>query len=315
MGRNITADNTPLLKNAEQNIGNSAIVAPQPYSFPVLVTDFNPGTVIPQPTPGITPRLIDLSGGSAVGQSTSIIMTASRILQGAQNPYPGFAGPITGVIEFGSGGRSTKVEFDVPVGPYAGSLAKASSAIEPQDGGIIITVPTSVLRVYARYDNLLVANMLGTVPMSVAQSHSQNVLGPGGPLLNDPTDYSKGFIPAEPVLVKAMAAYFTRHFSRAYRTVWCYIGGQPISLLSPVHAFALPAFAQTVQVFRTPKTAQLDITLQSNTQFTREFTIPGGSLSPVVELTGQETIINIGSPNNLPANKITTLAFSCEVGV
>ena len=90
----------------------------------------------------------------------SIVFTAARVV-GASNPNPGYAGPITGLVEFGNGGRFTRVEFDVPLGPYLGTFQGAAVASEPQDGGVIVTVPTGVLRAYARYDNLLVQPILG----------------------------------------------------------------------------------------------------------------------------------------------------------
>ena len=178
MGRDVTSDSTPLLKNADQNIGNSTILYPQAGTVGVVIPTTNP------------PRLLNLTGGSAVGQTVSVVMTVSRILQGNDNPNPGFPGPITGIIEFGNGGRFTKIEFDLTVGPFAGSINEASSAVEPQDGVTIVTVPTGVLRVYARYDNLLLAPLIGTNPPI---SHAQltrdllpfpglPIVGPGGPL-------------------------------------------------------------------------------------------------------------------------------------
>src|SRR5271157_1896161 len=144
-----------LLDNAEQNIGNSVVLQPQVGPGGPLVPSL---TTIPETNPA---RILDLSGPSEKGQTTTVVMTAARIL-GAANPNPGLPGPITGIIEFGNGGRFSRIEFDIPIGPFAGSLTMASSAVEPQDGCAIVTVPTSVLRAYARYDNLLIAPVLGT---------------------------------------------------------------------------------------------------------------------------------------------------------
>lgn len=74
---------------ADQNIGNGVIVRPQ----------LTGATVIPQTNPD---RVLMLSGPSGSGQTTSVAITASRIV-GAENPNPGYPGPITAVVEFGKG--------------------------------------------------------------------------------------------------------------------------------------------------------------------------------------------------------------------
>ena len=213
MGRSTDADKKPLLEDADQNIGNSATIYPQSGDV---------GTVTPQI---LRDRILNLQAGSAAGQTTSIVMTASRIV-GSDNPTPGFPGPITGVIEYGNGGRSTRLEFDIPVGPFAGSINQASNAVEPQDGAVIVTVPTGVVRAYARYDNLLLAPLIGSdPPISHAQLSGVPVIGPGGPLLcaNSSPPPVNITVPAEPVLVKAMASYFSKAHSKVYKTLNCYI--------------------------------------------------------------------------------------------
>ena len=140
MGRSAATGTTPILEAADQNIGNSAVLTPQEGSA---------GTVIPQSTTTTSyVRLLELTGGSSRGQTVSIVFTASRVLRGAQNPNPGFAGPVTGILEYGNGGRDTRAEFDVPVGPFAGSINEATSAVQPQDGIVTITVPTGVVRAF-----------------------------------------------------------------------------------------------------------------------------------------------------------------------
>jgi len=290
MGRDTTADATPLLKNAEQNIGNSVTLLPQS----------GPATVTPQTTPGVGPRLIQLAGGSAAGQTTSVVLTASRIL--GVSP-PGTGGPVTAILEFGNGGRSTRAEIDIPMGPYvAGSIiAGVSSAQEPQDGGIIITVPTGVLRIYARYDNQFIQPILGTnPPQSIAQVLGVPFLGPSG------------VIPSEPVLVKAMTAYFTRHFSRAYRTQYCYRGplaSIPVQL--PPNRFTIPAFAQFVKTLRSPITALTVNIYDSFGNHLDQVAVPAGE-SPDIELTGTAHSVEIV---NTLANAVSFLALSYEIGL
>jgi hypothetical protein len=300
MGRNTIADSTPLLKDAEQNIGNSDTVLPQPGSS---------GTVIPQSNPL---RIVNLrGGGSAAGQTTSVIMVASRILRGATNPNPGLPGPITGVVEFGNGGQATRAEFDVPVGPFVGDFNQAASALEPQDGGTIITVPTGVLRVFARYDNLLISPVLNTTPpVSLAQLLGVPFLGPGGPS-GAPVP-----IPPEPLLVRSMAAYFTRSRSKAYKTNYLYVANlsAPTAInLNTRRYFCLPAFAKTVKVLRTPVSAALDIVLSDGIHTVDQIAVAGGTTCPEIDLVGQERIIGLQSP--LLADNYIMLALACEVGI
>ena len=256
-------------------------------------------------------------------------MTASRILQGSDNPNPGFAGPITGIIEFGNGGRFTKIEFDLTVGPFAGSINHATPALEPQDGVVIVTVPTGVLRVYARYDNLLIAPLIGSnPPISHAQQSGVPIIGPGGPLLvtNPSAPPANITIPPEPVLVKAMVAYFTKTRSKVYKTLNCYlseetttpslitIGTPPVSdiALFPNYAFwALPPFTRNVTIQRFPNTTVgIDVLLHDGIRPTDYLTIPGGSGAPTIDVIGNQSLIGIKS-----AGQVNMLKLVCEVGI
>ena len=316
MGRDLTADKTPLLMNAEQNIGNSEIVNPQAG---------NAGVVIPQTNPQ---RIIMLTGGSAVGQTVSIVMGASRIV-GSANPYPGFAGPITGMVEYGNGGRSTRVEFDVPVGPFAGSIDQATSAIEPQDGLTTVTVPTGVIRAYARYDNLLVAPLLGS-GISLAESEGVPVIGPGGPVTvtntkqPQPPKPTTIVIPPEPVQVKAMAAYFTKPHSKVYKTINCYLSEevanpQGVQVRSGAisggfadYAFyALPAFTRSVKVLRFPDSAGMVVLLHDGVRPVDYVTITGGTNPDAIKVIGNENIIGLSSGQGT----VTMLKLVCEIGI
>jgi hypothetical protein len=329
MGIDKTADKTPLLMNAEQNIGNSTILFPQPGSV---------GTVVPQTNPE---RLLNLSGGSAVGQTVTVVMTASRIVRGSNNPNPGFPGPITGIIEYGNGGRFTRIEFDVPVGPFAGPFTEALPSIEPQDGAIFVTVPTGVLRVYARYDNLLLAPLLGTnlplYPQPMSQVEFTNfinhsaipVIGPGGPLLVASSG-STITVPPEPVLIKAMVSYFTKTRSRVYKTLNCYLSTEttpPVSIQIgtptavtpagyPGYAFyALPAYTKKVKVLRFPNTtgaASLDVLLHDGVRPVDYFHIVDPPASPAeFDIVGNESIIGINSLGN----SFNMLKLVCEIGI
>ena len=305
MNRNQVFAGKHLLDDAEQNIGNSIILQPQ--------VGFGPNqlyaTIIPQTNPA---RLLQLSGGSESGQMTTVVVTAARILQGPDNPTPGIPGPITGIIEFGNGGRFTRVEFDVPVGPFAGDLIKASAAIEPQDSGAIITVPTGVLRVYARYDNVLIQPTLDNNNLPLATVVTPGVLayGPGGPY----QPIAANLRPAEPVLVKAMTAYYSRHYSRAYKTLYCYAGSNSaaIAITNAQAIYCLPAHTKSLKILRQPITSALDVNIWNGYQTVDQVAIPSGS-APIIPIIGGENTISIGS--HTVNDKITLLALACEVGV
>lgn len=311
---------THLLDNAEQNVGNSAIINPQVGPNGPATGS---GTTIPISNP---PRVLQLSGPSSKGQTTSIVMTASRLV-GAQNPNPGYPGPITGIIEFGNGGRSTKVEFDIPVGPFIGNVQAAAPASEPQDGGVIVTVPTGVLRAYARHDNLLISPTLNT-PNNPPLATLQGVqfIGPGGPI-SLPVAPPNNFIGAEPVLVKAMAAYFSRHTSTAYKTLYLYQGflAPPyVSVLvsqvpapaaiQPVY-YCLPAFARSVKILRLPLTAALTCRLNNGIYDTDEYAIPAAASAPIIPILGNENVISLASATNGAGDRVTFLAIVCEIGI
>jgi hypothetical protein len=328
IGRN-SRESAHLLDNAEQNIGNSINLLPEVGPLGPLVPSF---TIIPQANPA---RLLALSGPSDKGQTTTIVMTASRVI-GAANPNPGLPGPITGIIEYGSGGRFTRIEFDIPVGPFFGAINQASAAVEPQDGCAIVTVPTSVLRAYARYDNLLIAPVLGTVGgQTLAQLQGltdPNLMGPGGPVLVTnvlpPPAPSTIIVPSEPVAVKAMAAYFTKPRSKVYKTINCYIsnetgGGPAVSVSAPGtvggygnYAFyTLPTGTRAVRVLRFPTSAVLNVLIHDNVRPVDYFILPhtANSNAPSFDIVGDQSIIGLNSAT--PGDTVVMLKLVCEIGI
>ena len=306
MGRQLHDSKHLLDTDADQNIGNSVLLQPQQGAAATTIPNTNPD------------RILQLSGPSKVAQMTSIVFTASRVV-GASNPNPGYAGPITGILEFGNGGRFTRVEFDVPLGPFLGTLQGAAASSEPQDGGVIVTVPTGVLRAYARYDNLLIQPILNLPTQSMAQNLGVPFVGPGGPIL--PPAPPAQIAPAEPVLVKAMAAYYTRRSAKAYKTQYCYVGspgtlpqnmpGGGVPGLSP-GVYCIPAFARSVKLLRIPFTASLTIGLFDGIHQLDQTVIPSGP-SPTIDLVGTETVIQVQSTTL--ADNVVMLALCYEIGI
>ena len=303
---------------AEQNIGNSFLLQPQAGSG---------GTIVPQSSATQSyERILQLSGPSKSAQTTSVVFTACRVAPGPSNPNPGYAGPVTGILEFGNGGRFTRVEFDVPVGPYLGNFDGSLTSTEPQDGGTVITVPSGVLRADARYDNLLVQALLGP-PRSTAQALGVAFVGPGGPV--SPPGAAA---PAEPVLVKAMAAFFTRHWAKLYKTQYCYVGapGVPAQALltqsTPlglnVATYCVPPFAKSVKVLRNPVSAAMVVELYdgvfttlnppTNNNGVDEVAVPAGA-SPTIDIVGNETVVRVSSAT--ANDKVKFLALVYEIGL
>jgi hypothetical protein len=280
----------------------------------------------PRPT-----RNLMLSGPSRTAQTTSVVFTCARLTGYASNPSPGYAGPVTGIVEFGNGGRSTRVEFDVPVGPFIGVFQGAASNTEPQDGGVVVTVPTGVLRAYARYDNRLVQPVVGTVPpLSMAEILGVPLAGPGGPVKAPAPGPSVA--PAEPVLVKAMAAYYTRHWARLYKTQYCYVGYPGVAaqevpqvkVVSPTVTLApglycIPAFAKSVRVLRSPPVAVTVELFDGLYNGNPASVAPLDTISvaanttPEIPIVGTETVIRVSSTAS--TDKVFLLALCYEIGL
>ena len=288
--------------NADQNIGNSTILQPQAGTV---------GTTIPQTNPA---RLLQLTGPSKTGQTTSIVFTASRIV-GSDNPNPGLPGPITGIVEFGNGARFTRAEFDVPLGPYLGVFSRATVASEPQDGGVVITVPTGVLRAYVRYDNLLVQPLLGSPTTNLATELGVSFIGPGGP---------RNFLnaPAEPVLAKSMAAFYTRHYSKLYKTNYLYVGDNGVApqVIPPATLVCIPPFARTVKILRYNTTTgtmpSMTLKLWDGINVSEQIVVAAGS-SPAIEISGNESVIEVYSTTagGMNPDAFTFVALCYEIGL
>jgi hypothetical protein len=312
-----------LLDDADNNIGNGTILQPQflPLAGPPYVKQPNQTRA----------RLLNLTASSRYGQSITVVMTAARVLLPGQALTQTHVGPITGIIEFGNGSQFTKVEFDIPVGPFQGSeYFGLNTAYEFQDGGIAIQVPTGTLRVFARYDNALVtpiqelnSPVFGEPPYPIPAGS-----GPfaPNPVLNDPL----GPFPTRtcvPVLVKAFADYFGRIFSRLQKTLYLYIsdpstGGRVT--FGPV-SYAIPPFARAVRVVRDPQTAAMTLSLDDGmafpntagalnfTRFIEAHAIPSGP-APLIPIEGYHRTISVGSATNGVGDRINGVKLVFDIG-
>jgi hypothetical protein len=156
----------------------------------------------------------------------------------------------------------------------------------------------------------------------LAQIAGADFIGPGGPV-SFPVPAPNNFAYAEPVLAKAMAAYFSRHTSQVYKTLYLYVGAlggmgkmavPVISGAGPV-SYCLPAFARSVKVLRWPLTAALNCQLNDGINDVDQFAVVSGASAPIVPVIGHEIVINIQSASALPADNVIFLALVCEIGI
>jgi hypothetical protein len=285
-----------LLDDNENNVGNATVVEPQILPAGQVIT------AVKQAAP---PRLLNLTSESKTGQSVTVVMTASRIT--AQR---GFVGPLTGVIEFGNGTQSTKIEFDIPVGPYVGDLFSVQQGTQPEDSGAVIQVPTGIVRAYARYDDAYITPEIGGFAFGTPGSSAFPAATALGP------NYSAVLQVAAPCNVKAFASYFGRHHSKLYKTLYLFNGGAAPVLFTEAAGpslyvpYSIPPFAKSIQVVRNPVTAAMNLILTD--QFYPEtFAIPSGPC-PVIPITGnQNTFMLISAA---PADTVQRVKVIFEIG-
>ena len=311
-----------LLDDGENNVGNATTVMPQVLPAGQVLT------TVKQSNP---PRVLNLTAESKTGQSMTLVMTASRIAN-----HNGVAGPITGIVEFGNGTQSTKVEFDVPFGPFVGGIDGVAPGTQPEDGGAIVQVPTGVLRAYARYDNAYITPNLegyafgengsgsfplpaGAGPFAPGNSVPPNLVDPG----------------STAAYVKAFANYYGRVHSKLYKTLYLYNGNNgrvnapvvapvPVSFGTPIlgvdvsTTYAIPPFAKSVQVFRAPYTASMIMLLSDLVSISGSGLggyIPiGPGQSPIIPIVGNQTVIGLSSASNGGGDKVTAVSLVFEIG-
>ena len=302
-----------LLDDGENNVGNATALMPQILPAGQVLT------TVKQSNP---PRLLNLTAESNTGQSMTLVMTASR-----QANHQGVAGPITGIIEFGNGTQSTKVEFDVPFGPFVGDIDGVAPGTQPEDGGAVVQIPTGVLRAYARYDNAYITPDLQGFAFGEAGSGSfplppgAGPFAPGNSVPPNPTDPG-----STPATVKAFANYYGRVHSKLYKTLYLYNGnvavpvtfGTPIVGVNVQQTFAIPPFAKSVQVIRTPYTASMimllsDLVSISGSGLGGYVPIPSGP-SPTIPIVGNQTVIGVSSASNGAGDRVSAVSLVFEIG-
>jgi hypothetical protein len=279
-----------LLDDAENNVGNATILQPQ------ILPPGQDFTVVKQSNP---PRVLNLTADSKSGQSVTVVMTAAR-----QTNAIGHSGPVTGIIEFGNGTQFTRVEFDVPIGPYTGNASGVTPGTQPDDSGAVIQVPTGIVRSYFRYDNAYITPELEGFAFG----------GPGSPAFPLPAGAGP-FAPggSAPLVVKAFANYFGRHHTPLYKSLYLFIGNAiavQFGASGAPNDYSIPPFAKSIQIVRVPDTSAMTLVL--NDQIINEtYNIPSGP-SPIIPITGNQNTFLLYS--NSPADTVVKVKAVFEIG-
>ena len=301
---------TRLLDDGENNVGNAIVLAPQILPPGVELTSVKQS--------GLNGRVLNLTAETKTGQSVTLVMTAAR-----QPNQRGAIGPFTGVVEFGNGTQVTRVEFDIPAGPYVGSFLAALPGTEPEDSGTVIQVPTSVLRAYVRYDNAYITPEVsgfafGTPGSSLfplpagAEPHAPNLGFPYG----IPSIPPLPPLPPCPAIIKAFANYFGRHHTKLYKTHYLYVGNTTVPIVFGVTGgpailplpYFIPPFAKSIQVIPQPAVS-MTLTLldqvafgedvaPANEVFFQETHVIAANTYPVIPITGNTNCYFLGSTAN-----------------
>jgi hypothetical protein len=275
---------TRLLDDAENNVGNSTIL------YPEILPPGQNFTTVKQSNP---PRVLNLTADSKSGQSITVVMTAAR-----QANLAGLPGPVTGIIEFGNGTQFTRIEFDVPIGPYVGGYTSVKSGTQPEDSGAVVQVPTGIVRSYFRYDDAYITPTLQGIPT-----------GSPSPTLQAPSyvDVSiPGNIAPSPLVVKAFANYFGRHHTKLYKTLYLFRDPTPSTV---IQVYALPPFAKSIQVVRVPDTDPMSLTLSDFVGGSEIYPIAAGP-SPIIPVTGNQSIFFLDTGIHV----LNFVKVVCEIG-
>lgn len=279
--------NPQVLDAADLNLGASFEMPPMNKSNTVQVPI--PKRFLSVDGPGPTARCMTV----VMGQFIDTPRAASQAIAW---------GPITGLIEFGSGASFATVEFDVPElsqVPYPTLTGLAPKAFEPfaskLNNYISIVVPGSSVRVYARND--------ATAPLNLDQN---GTLTPPPALV---PEYSN---PSVFAFISYDQTYGSQAQSRLKKSVRiaCSSNGSLVSF-QPGMAFAarcgIPAFARSVSFPRQPVSQPLLVEAYSLTRrFTQQEFIPAGQ-SGKIELCTDAAILNIVNTGDEPISNLNAV--------
>jgi len=235
---------------------------------------------------GAEQKMIDISVEDA-GACPVIVSFRVEYVEGA------VGGPIVGIIQYGTGGGETQVEFDIPSARLPGQIAPITMPPRYQpmtnagSGLNVFLGGASHVSVYARND--------GNV------ASLQNTLG-RGVLGLTPNDYIGSTTPAK-IIAHIQPAMGSGH-PRLERSIWVAGGilGQPESNITPGNGVltTVPPFAKNVRVQRVPSGGPVQLRFNNNFGFNYRSIYLGPNDEGPVEFdsaTDSITFINTGAAN------------------
>lgn len=262
-----------LLDDEDLNLGSIATISPNP-----------------QPGLGLPERLLDVQ---CAGRNGRFVTVSFNILpvNNDVNDGTNYSGPIVGIVEFGNGSALNRVEIDIPNGnnmtsgtsgplPFPASWLAIAGTVP--SGGSSISVPGSSVRVYARHDG------------------NGRVWDPAVPISDN----------LQPVQVQAHISYGIRTSAnnKLYRTLMS-SNFNTVPINTPNYV-GVPPFAKSLVLYRTDGSADppfgLTVQLLSRQLFglipgitLETFTIPAGTDSPVIPLSGWIDTIGVTQTDGL----------------
>jgi hypothetical protein len=238
--------NPEVLDAAELNLGSSLELPPA-----------NTTNVVQAPQ---LKRILALNGPGNKARNISVVMGQYIADPGAASQYASY-GPVTGIVEFGSGSAFSSIEFDLPeavISPYTPLLNPALPQVYPFNtsprNSATLTVPGSSIRVYAKNDatSPLISN-----PSVTVVGNSDTI-----PIRTNPTVFA---------FVAYDQNFGSQTLSRLKKTIRLYgsvIEQAYISMnVGATIKFSIPAFARAVSFPRYVANNTLMVTVSSLYRF------------------------------------------------
>lgn len=234
-------------------------------------------------------KMIDISVEDA---GAVPVIVSFRVEYGAA---VGIGGPLVGIIQYGTGGGETQVEFDIPSGRLPGLIAPIAQPPRYQpmtntgSGLNVYLGGASHVSVYVRNDGFIASlqNVIGRAILVPSQTPNDCIGSPS---------------PAK-VIVHVQPAAGTGH-PKLERSIWV-CGGvllQPESVITPNNGVltTVPPFAKNVRVQRTPAGLPVQLNFNNNFGYTyRTINLGPNDEGPVEFDSATDSIffINAGAAN------------------
>lgn len=215
-------------------------------------------------------RILNIEGTDADSETILITLQNEAVFLGQSQANVPVPGPVTGIVEYGTGSGFARIEFEIPSpvgGPspnQAGGVGINTNIFVPQKNNVVsLCLPASSIRVFARNDAQIgFLTAFDTTTVNALQA-SRNT----------------------PAMIRVHAAYGKANMVREKVVKQYFVAGPAadgadLPALSTI-IIGIPAFAKRVAFFRLPVSQALNVTF--NTYYTAGNTgviaIPGGDFS------------------------------------